>query len=46
VVLNPADLPVSQAIAHLAAQTELLDVSVSGITAEEMVAGLYQEYRI
>jgi ABC-2 type transport system ATP-binding protein len=46
VVLNPAALPVSQAVAHLAAQTELLDVSVSGISAEEMVAGLYQEYRI
>jgi len=46
VVLDPDFLPVSQAIARLAAQTELLDVSVSGISAEEMVAGLYKEYRI
>ena len=46
VVLDPSVLPVSQAIAQFAAQTELLDVSVSGISAEEMVAALYQEYRI
>ena len=46
IVLDPSALSVSDAIAHLAAQTELLDVSVSGISAEEMVAGLYKEYRI
>lgn len=46
VTLNPSTLPVSDAVAHLAAQTELTDVSVSGVTAEEMVAGLYKEYRI
>lgn len=46
IALNPLVLPVSRAIAHLAAQTELLDVSVSGVTAEEMVAGLYKEYSI
>ena len=46
IALDPSVLPVSQAIARLAAQTELLDVSVSGISAEEMVAGLYNEYRI
>lgn len=46
VQLEPSVLPVSDAIAQLAAQTELLDVSVSGITAEEMVAALYKEYRI
>ena len=40
IVLNPAVLSVSDAIAYFAAQTELLDVSVSGITAEEMVAAL------
>lgn len=39
-------LRVSDAIAYLAAQTELLDVSVSGITTEEMVAILYKEYGI
>lgn len=44
--LDPAVLPVSQAIAAIAAQTELLDISVSEISAEEMVAALYREYRI
>lgn len=44
--LEPSILQVSEAIAYLAAQTELLDVSVSGITTEEMVATLYKEYRI
>lgn len=46
IVLDPAVLSVSNAIARLAAQTELTDVSVSGVTAEEMVAALYKEYRI
>lgn len=46
IVLDPSVMPVSDAIAHLAAQTELLDVSVSGIAAEEMVAMLYKEYHI
>ncbi len=46
VSLDPAVLPVSQAIAALAAQTELLDISVSEISTEEMVAALYREYRI
>ena len=46
IALDPAALSVSDAIAHLAAQTELLDVSVSGVTSEEMVAALYKEYRI
>ncbi len=46
IALVPSVLPVSDAIARLAAHTELLDVSVSGITAEEMVAALYKEYRI
>jgi ABC-2 type transport system ATP-binding protein len=46
IALDPSVLSVSDAIAHLAAQTELLDVSVSDITAEEMVAALYKEYRI
>jgi ABC-2 type transport system ATP-binding protein len=44
--LDPSVMQVSDAIAHLAAQTELVDVSVSGITTEEMVATLYKEYRI
>ncbi|MDR1696670.1 MAG: ATP-binding cassette domain-containing protein [Rickettsiales bacterium] len=46
IVLNPAELSVSNAISYLAAHTELLDVSVSGVSAEEMVAALYKEYQI
>ena len=46
IVLDPQVLPVSEAIARLAAHTELTDISVSGATSEEMVAALYKEYRI
>ena len=46
ITLDPAVVPVSSAISFLASQTELLDISVSGITAEEMVATLYKEYAI
>jgi ABC-2 type transport system ATP-binding protein len=46
ITLDPSILPVSDAIASLATQTELTDVAVSGITAEEMVAALYKEYSI
>ena len=44
--LNPSILSVSDGIARLAAQTELTDVSVSGVSAEDMVAALYKEYEI
>ncbi|MFH1513559.1 MAG: ATP-binding cassette domain-containing protein [Bacillota bacterium] len=46
ITLDPSMCPVSDAIAKIAAQTEIVDVSVSGISAEEMVAALYREYRI
>jgi len=46
VALDPSVLSVSEAIARLAAQTEINDISVSDITAEEMVAALYREYQI
>lgn len=46
ILIDPAVLPVSKAIAVLAAQTELTDFSVSGVSAEEMVAQLYKEYNI
>jgi len=46
ITLDPLELSVSDAIAFLASQTELLDVSVSGVTSEEMVAALYKEYHI
>ena len=44
--IDPADLPVSAAIAHIASQTDILDISVSGISTEEMAAALYREYNI
>jgi ABC-2 type transport system ATP-binding protein len=46
ITLDPAIISVSDAIARFSAQTEINDVSVSGATAEEMVAALYKEYRI
>lgn len=46
IALDPSVLQVSDAIAYLAAHGELLDVSVSDISTEEMVATLYKEYRI
>ena len=44
--LNPDIMSVSEAISYLASHTTLLDVSVSDISAEQMVAELYEEYRI
>ncbi|HPJ03574.1 MAG TPA: ATP-binding cassette domain-containing protein [Candidatus Limiplasma sp.] len=44
--LDPAVISASDAIARIAAQTEITDVAVSGISAEEMVAALYEEYQI
>lgn len=44
--LDPSILQVSDAISYFSTQTELLDVSVSDITTEDMVASLYKEYRI
>ena len=46
IVLDPSVVSVSDAISRLAAQTEISDVSVSGVSAEEMVAALYKEYEI
>ncbi len=39
-------LSVSEAIAHISRGTEILDLSVEGATAEEMVVSLYEEYAI
>ena len=44
--LNPHILPVSDAIAIIAAQTDLLDVSVTDVSTEEVVAALYKEYQV
>ena len=41
---DPSEIPVSEAVTYFAQLTELTDVSVSDITAEEMAAGLYKEY--
>ncbi len=46
VSLDPSALSVSDAIIYLASQAELVDVSVSDVSAEQMVAALYREYRI
>lgn len=46
VSFEPSRIPVPRAIAYFAAETELLDVSVSDISTEEMVAGMYKEYRL
>jgi len=39
---DPSKLPASEAIAYFASAVELLDVSVSDISTEEMVAALYR----
>jgi ABC-2 type transport system ATP-binding protein len=46
ITLDPAVCPVSDAMGRITAQTEITDVSVTGISAEEMVAELYREYEI
>jgi len=46
VSFDPGELSVSDAIAHISGQVEVLDVSVAGISAEQMVAALYKEYSI
>ena len=45
-ILDPLALSVSEAIARLAAQTDISDISVAGASAEEMAASLYKEYQI
>jgi len=46
IAFDPEKLSVSDAIASISEQVEVLDVSVSGISAEQMVADLYEEYQI
>ena len=43
---DSAHYSVSDVIAHISQNSAIRDVSVSGITSEEMVAGLYTEFRI
>ena len=44
--LDPKMISVSEGIAYLSRETELIDLEVSDISAEEMVARLYMEYQI
>ena len=44
--LDPEELSVADVLTHISIQTEILDVSGSGISTEEMAAALYREYRI
>ena len=44
--LDPKKISVSEGIAYLSRETELIDLEVSDISAEEMVARLYKEYQI
>ena len=43
---NSEDYSASEVITKISQQTTIQDVSVSGITSEEMAAGLYNEYKI
>ena len=43
---DSVDYSVSDIITHISQSSVIQDVSVTGITSEEMVAGLYTEYRI
>ena len=44
--LDPKMISVSEGIAYLSRETEIMDLEVSDISAEEMVAKLYKEYQI
>ena len=43
---DSADYSVSEVITRVSQNSLIQDISVSGITSEEMVAGLYTEYKI
>ena len=44
--LDPKKISVSEGIAYLSRETEIIDLEVSDISADEMVAKLYKEYQI
>ncbi|MGX7198712.1 ABC transporter ATP-binding protein [Enterococcus nangangensis] len=44
--LNPHELSVADAVAFFSQEVTILDLAITSITAEEMVAKLYQEYQI
>lgn len=43
---DPQIITASEALSSISAQAEIRDVSITGATAEELVAGLYKEYAI
>ena len=45
-VVDTTQLPVSKVIAAISAKVEVIDISVTGTTAEEMVVLLYKEFEI
>ena len=46
ITLDPKIISVSEGIAYLSRETEIIDLEVSDISADEMVARLYKEYQI
>ena len=46
ITLNTAVIPVSEAVAVLTRQTEVFDISITGVTGEETVVSLYKEFGI
>lgn len=46
IIVDTAEISVSQAIAEISVQVEVSDISVMGATAEEMVVSLYKEFHI
>ncbi|MCL2628569.1 MAG: ATP-binding cassette domain-containing protein [Oscillospiraceae bacterium] len=46
VTFDPTKLSVSDAIAYISNQVEVADISVVSISAEQMVAALYEEHKI
>ena len=45
-LIDPKVLPIAEAVSSISSQVEILDLAVSGITAEEMVAAMYKEYHL
>ena len=44
--LDPKKVSVSEGIAYLSRETEIIDLEVSDISVDEMVIRLYKEYQI
>ena len=43
---DPQIITAAEALSSIAAQAEIRDISITGATAEELVAGLYREYAL